>query len=180
MKAPLVIVFAAMTYAAFPSASYGEPSSSPDQQAGHQVQSHQGSGHSQSGHGQAHGAEEEHHDADAAHGAHAEHHAHKEAFLFRVREAYLRKRGELRLGLDFGYLRGKEKLEIYRISGFGKKHKHKERIRYGDFEYLLKIDYGITDRLQVTGIVPYFSIREHIGGEPFFGNEPGDIFKLIR
>lgn len=116
-----------------------------------------------------HGADAEHHNVDVEHGEHAEHHAHKEAFLFRVREAYLRKTGELRLGFDWGYIRGKEELEIYKISGFNKKHKHKERIRFGDYEYLLKIDYGITDRLQVTGIVPYFSIREHIDGEPFFG-----------
>ena len=116
-----------------------------------------------------HGADAEHHDTE--HGEHAEHHAHKEAFLFRVREAYLRKKGELRLGFDFGYLRGDEKLEIYKISGFNKKHKHTERIRFGDYEYLLKIDYGITDRLQVTGIVPYFSVREHIDRH-FPGAEP--------
>ena len=143
---------------------------------------HHGQAHSEPQHGEAHGdphAPKTDHGAKAQdHGAGAEGHdaghgedhgGHKEAFLFRVREAYTRKKGELRVGFDFGYIRGKERLEAYEFSGFRKKHVHKERIRYGDYEYLLKLDYGITDRIQVTGIVPYFSIREHIEGEPYLG-----------
>lgn len=198
MKAPLVIVLAAMTYAASPDASYGGPTTRPESfietnsdpqtdlsKSGSQVtderdqpEAHHRQTHDESGPSQAHGdtdthqtdqgADTEHQDTE--HVEHAEHHAHKEAFLFRLREAYLRKKGELRVGFDFGYIRGKERLKVFEIEGFSKKKTEKERIRFGDFEYILKIDYGITDRLQVTAIIPYFSIREHVSGEPYFGN----------
>lgn len=126
---------------------------------------------------QAHGDEEtaqtDHDASTEEHGSenreHEEHQTHREAFLFRVREAYLRKQGELRLGFDFGYIRGKESPEVFEFEGYRRRKIEKEHASFGDYEYILKLDYGITDRLQVTGFLPYFSVREHIEGEGFVG-----------
>lgn len=83
-----------------------------------------------------------------------------EDFLFRLEEAYTSEAGELEVSFTFGFLEGQETEREFEFEDGGREIE-RETSRGRTYDYLVEIEYGLTDRFQIELEIPYTSIREH-------------------
>lgn len=97
-----------------------------------------------------------------------------EDFLFRLEEAYAQRRGELQVSFAFDFASGREREREFSFED-GKRDVETETSRANTYGYLVEIEYGVTDRLQIEVEIPYFSVRERSSEGLFESGNLADI-----